>query len=176
MMAFQSITKVAPLLLLSGFLAAGGAKAEALGELHPGIKATAVEKLLGKPSGIEGQPPECPDEPPQAVWDYSDRGLVLVIEGNGPKAELVSVSNFGDNRLETGRGVRIGATYEQVLAAYPKAADASPESFLVETENGALEVSFSGGEPNRVTRILLSSQPALVYREGRGCGTAEYGN
>lgn len=156
-----------PLTLLAP---AWAARAESLGDLRLGITAQAIEQDLGKPAGTEDQPPGCPGDPPLAVWDYGDRGLMLVVAGQGPAAQLFSVTSFADNRLTTEKGVALGSTLGQAVAAYPSASDRSPESFRVELESGALELSFSGEQPPRVTSIRLTAEPRRVYEDGLDCG------
>jgi hypothetical protein len=134
------------------------------------MTAEAIEQRLGRPAYVEKQPPECPGDAALVVWDYADSGLMLVLAGEGTGETLVSVSNFGSNRFATERGVGIGTAYDEVLAAYPAAADESPASFRVELEGEALEIGFSGGDPPRVNRILLTSETPRIYEEGRECG------
>jgi hypothetical protein len=157
-------------MLLVGAAAGVAVAGESIGALRPGMTSGEVEKNIGKPAHIEEQPPECPGDAPLLVWDYSDRGLMLVVEGRGANARLQSISSFGGNELRTARGVAVGATYDQVLAAYPSATDPSPESFQVDLETGSLEISFSGEAQPRVIRILLTSETPKIYQEGHDCG------
>jgi hypothetical protein len=146
------------------------AATESIGALHPGMTIGALEKQVGKPIGIEAQPPDCPGDAPLYVLDYSDRGLMLVAEGLGTGAAIQSISSFGKNQFRTARGVGVGATYDQVLAAYPSAEDPSRASFQVDLETGFLEISFSDDDPPRVIRILLTSEHPKIYQEGQDCG------
>ncbi len=157
-------------LLLSAPLSDRVAAGESIGDLRPGMTIVDLEQRLGAPASREEQPPECPGDRPLVVWNYAAKGLMLVSDGSAPSARLVSISTSAPSPFATATGIGIGATYDRVLSAYPGAADPSRASFRVEVDNAALEIGFSGEDPPRVERLMLSAEPPGVYEEGKDCG------
>lgn len=156
-------------LIVLGCALAGAGHAESLGPLHPGMPSDQVRGRIGTPAGTEPQPPACAGQPATSVWDYGQRGLILVMAGAGADARLQSASSFGDNALTTEKDIGIGATFDQVAAAYPNASESDPSYFRIDLKDHRLEIRFSTDDPPRVAGILITNEPDLVYNDKGEC-------
>lgn len=74
--------------------------------------------------------------------DYKTLGLTVEnsVSDDNPDGSMIRITLYGNSKLETARGIKIGDTKESVIKAYPA------DSILDEGENG-ITVGFTGDEP-----------------------------
>ncbi len=74
--------------------------------------------------------------------DYKTLGLTVESEvsDEDPDGSMIRITLYGDSKLETARGIKIGDTKESITKAY------SADSILDETEKG-ITVGFPGDDP-----------------------------
>jgi len=147
-------------------LVAAGARAlepieERIGPLAPGMFSAEVERALGAPEANPGA-----EEPGrvETIWHYpaQDLTLTLVASRQGLVPTLESIVAGRASPLHTTRGIGIGSTRADVLAAYGEQAGAMGMDNLLTLDlpGGYLDIDLTPdatGE-RRVERMVLSAE------------------
>ncbi|MDG4551753.1 MAG: hypothetical protein P9G45_15240 [Candidatus Contendobacter sp.] len=161
-----------PILIVALSLAVGGSfpamaadefallKAEQIGPLRIGLPAGEVAR------GIACQPRRGPvarweaDGDYHQEWAYPDCGIRLDMSATTPKGAwtIGSITLTRPSPWKTRRGIGIGSTEREVMAAYGRdrsAEDSAPgKNFVAGSVYGGLMLTFEGG---RVARIFLGA-------------------
>lgn len=98
---------------------------ESLGELHLGLDASSVKKLLGEPEKTSERLQSQVDAQMHQTWTYIKQGIILDMTDNGVAAKAVigSIDIKSPCNFISERRIGIGSTLQQVQDAYKKAID-----------------------------------------------------
>lgn len=158
----------APLLLPPGCAAGPAAEAtsvtarESLGGLCVGSNVGEVERLLGAPAQRGAPELWGADGLYHRQWRYPQQGIVLRLSAPAPEGpwQVESLTLEVPARLNSARGIGIGATEERVRAAYPEATAArrDPGGTLILTVGADYDALIFGFDPGgRVARVFLGA-------------------
>ena len=136
---------------------------ESLGGLSIGIAARTAQKLLGPPKIISKSELWEADGLYHQTWTYPSAGAVVGLTAANAKGpwSVFTVTLKIPGKLTTTRGIGIGASRKNILAAYGNAAqpyksvEQRQRSLIVGSEYEALLFSFDSHD--RVVRIFLGS-------------------
>jgi hypothetical protein len=139
------------------------AASESLGGLHIGSHAAAAERLLGPPKGRGKSELWEADGLYHREWTYPAAGVVIGLSAPNSQGpwEVFSMHLKAPAKLMTGRGIGIGASRKEVLAAYGRAAEPGESgepghsTLTVGTDYDALVFSLNGR--NQVAEIFLGA-------------------
>ena len=136
---------------------------ESLGGLRIGSSARTAKKLLGPPKVISKSELWEADGLYHKTWTYPSDGAVVGLTAANAKGpwSIFSVTLKTPGKLTTTRGIGIGASRKNVLAAYGNAAqpyesvEQGQRTLIVGSEYQALLFSFDSHD--KVVRIFLGS-------------------
>jgi hypothetical protein len=127
---------------------------ESFGQLRPGLGGDRFKKQLGKPTSTTPPQNEAATGSYVTTWDWPGITMELYGEsGKGPwTVRTVSIS--APSALTTRRGIHVGSTRAEVLAAYPGTAT-HQDQYLVGTPYAGMLFFFDGN--GKVTSMSLGA-------------------